>query len=129
MNTHYTVALAMLIGVGVGGMAVQSLKAQTTPPFYFVGEIEVSDPEGYSKEYAPKAVANIRAAGGRFLAVGSGPKVHAYTGEPPKRVILIQWESLEKIQAWRDGEYKEIRKIGEKYAKFPRGYVIEGLSQ
>jgi len=36
---------------------------------------------------------------------------------------------LNKIQAWRDNpEWKELRKTGEKYAKF-RSFAIEGLPQ
>jgi heme-degrading monooxygenase HmoA len=39
------------------------------------------------------------------------------------------WDGMEKIQAWRNSkEYKEARKIGDKYAKF-RVYTVEGLPQ
>jgi len=39
------------------------------------------------------------------------------------------WDSMEKIQAWRnDPQFKELRQIGEKYAKF-RAYAIEGVAQ
>src|SRR5688572_18174256 len=100
MKTHYAIA----VGIGAfmaGGLAVQSLNAQAKPPVYFIAEIDVSDPEGYGKEYAPKAQAIIRAAGGQVLAsagaAASGPKVTAIAGEPPKRVVLQKWESLEKL--------------------------------
>ena len=51
-------------------------------------------------------------------------------GEAPKsRVTITQWDSLEKLQAWRNSpEYKEARKIGDKYAKF-RSFVVDGLPQ
>jgi hypothetical protein len=36
---------------------------------------------------------------------------------------------MEKIQAWRNSaELKELRKTGDKYAKF-RAYTVEGLPQ
>ena len=36
------------------------------------------------------------------------------------------WDSMGKIQAWRNNpEYKELRKVGEKYAKF-HSFAIEG---
>jgi len=39
----------------------------------------------------------------------------------------LQWESLEKVQAWANSsEYKELRKIGDKYATF-RIFAVEGL--
>jgi heme-degrading monooxygenase HmoA len=58
-----------------------------------------------------------------------GAKVTGFDGEPPKRAVVQVWDSMDKIQAWRDNpEYKELRKVGEKYAKF-RAYTIEGLPQ
>jgi uncharacterized protein (DUF1330 family) len=61
----------------------------------------VTDIEAYTKEYAPRAQALIKSSGGRILAAGQ--KVTALQGNPPKpRVAIIQWESMEKVQAWRD---------------------------
>ena len=128
MKTQYTVALAMLAGVGMGAVAVQALHAQTKPPVYYIAEIDVTDIDAYTKEYAPRAQALIKSMGGRVLAAGQ--KVTALQGDPPKpRVALIQWESMEKVHAWRDtAEFKELRKIGDKYAKF-RNFTVEGLPQ
>jgi uncharacterized protein (DUF1330 family) len=133
MKTSYTVMLALVAGFGLGAVAVQGLHAQAKPPIYFIGEIDVTDPENYAKEYAPKAQAIIKAAGGRFIAIGgSGAttgKVTAFDGEPPKRAVVILWESMEKIQAWRSNpEFVELRKVGAKYAKF-RTYAVEGQPQ
>jgi uncharacterized protein (DUF1330 family) len=133
MKTQYAVALAVVTGFGLGAVAVQGLHAQAKPPVYYVAEIDVSNPEAYAKEYAPKAQAIIKAAGGRFLAIGgsaaAGPKVTALDGEAPKRAVVQVWDSMEKIEAWyNSAEYKEARKIGDKYAKF-RSYAVEGLSQ
>ncbi len=45
------------------------------------------------------------------------------------RVVINVFDTLEKAQAQRvDAEYKEARKIGDKYAKF-RAYAVEGLPQ
>src|SRR6476619_4396344 len=109
MRTPYTVTLAMLAGFGLGAVAVQGLHAQAKPPIYYITEIDVSDVEGYTKDYAPKAQAIIRASGGRILA--GGQNVTTIEGEPPKRrVALNVWDSMEKIQAWRNSaEFKENR--------------------
>ena len=133
MNIRYAVALALVTGFGLGAVAVQGLHAQPKPPVYYVAEIDVSNPEAYAKEYAPKAQAIIKAAGGRFLAIGgagaSGPKVTALDGEAPKRVVVQVWDSLEKIETWyNSAEYKEARKIGDKYATV-RSFAVEGLPQ
>jgi len=128
MKTYYKVTLAMLAGIGIGAAAVHTLHAQAKPPVYFIAEIDVTNLEAYTKEYAPKAQATIKAAGGRLLAAGQ--KITVFEGEPPKPRVAVQvWDSLEKIQAWRNSaEFKENRKIGEKYAKF-RSFAIEGLPQ
>ena len=81
----------------------------------------------------PKAQAIIRARGGRVMAsagaAASGPKLTALSGEPPKRVVLQEWESLERLKAWFNSpEHQEMRKIGEKFAKF-RSFAFEGLPQ
>jgi hypothetical protein len=43
MKTHYTIALAMFAGVGLGAAAVQGLHAQAKPPVYSVAEIDIAD--------------------------------------------------------------------------------------
>jgi uncharacterized protein (DUF1330 family) len=128
MKASYKIALAMLAGVAIGAAAVQGLHAQAKPPVYYIAEIDVSNPEAYGKEYAPQAQATIKAAGGRILAAGAKPV--GFDGEAPKSRVVVQlWDSVEKIQAWRNSpEYKAIRPIGEKYAKF-RSFAIEGLAQ
>jgi uncharacterized protein (DUF1330 family) len=133
MKTRYTVALSMVAGAALGGAAIQGLHAQAKPPVYYVAEIDVTNPDAYAKEYAPKAQALIKAAGGKILAVGGaaaagGAKVTGFDGEPPKRAVVQVWESMDKIEAWRNNpEYKALRKdVGDKYAKF-RSYTIEGV--
>jgi hypothetical protein len=70
MKTFFTVSLAMLAGAAIGATAVKGLHAQAKAPVYVVSEIDVTNPEAYGKEYAPKAQALIKASGGRFLAIG-----------------------------------------------------------
>ena len=128
MKTKSMTILTLLAGIAIGAIAVQGLHAQSKPPVYYVAEIEVTNLDAYTKEYAPKAQAIIKAHGGRLLAVGQN--VTAFDGAPPaKRVAIQQWESLEKIKAWHSSpEYKQAREIGEKYAKF-RSWAIEGVPQ
>jgi uncharacterized protein (DUF1330 family) len=131
MRSNYKIAVAVTAGVAIGALAVQSLHAQAKPPIYFVAEIDVTNPDAYAKEYAPKAQAIIKAAGGRFLAIGGSAAttgtVTAFDGDAPKRVVVQVWDSMEKIRAWRaNPEYVELRKVGEKYAKF-RSFAVDGL--
>ena len=127
MKMHYTAALSLLAGVALGAAAIQSLHAQAKPPIYYVAEIDVTNADAYAKEYVPKAQALIKASGGRIVAASS--KVSAMEGAAPKRVAVITWESMEKLQAWRNSaEFKDNRKTGDKYAKF-RSYALEGMPQ
>lgn len=118
----------MLAGFGLGAVAVQGLHAQATPPVYQITEIDMMNQEAYVKDYAPRAQAAIKAAGGRFLAAGG--KVSAIEGEPPKaRVAIIAWESAEKAHAYRDSAaFKELMPVRDKLAKF-RTILVEGLPQ
>jgi uncharacterized protein (DUF1330 family) len=134
MKTHYTVILAMLAGAAIGATAVNGLHAQAKSPLYLVTEIDVTNPEAYGKEYAPKAQALIKASGGRFLAIGGAAgagagKVTAFDGEAPKRATVQVWDSMEQYEAYRNSPaFKEARQIGEKYAKF-RTFAVEGGAQ
>ena len=125
--------LAMLASAALGALAVEELRAQTRPPVYFIGEIDVTDPDGYAKEYLPKAREIIKAHGGRLVAsagaAGSGSPVIAVDGEAPKRVVIYAYPSIDAVRAWRnDPAYERVRKLGEKYATY-RTFAVEGLPQ
>jgi len=127
MKARYTV-LAALAGFGIGAATIDQLHAQAKPPVFYVSEIDMKNADAYQKEYAPKAQATIKKHGGKILAAGQN--ITAIEGAPPKsRIAIQQWESVEKIKAWRNSpEYKEARKIGDKYATF-RSYAVVGVPQ
>jgi hypothetical protein len=52
MKSHFTVSLAILAGVGIGALAVQSLHAQSKLPAYYISENDISDPDAYAKEFS-----------------------------------------------------------------------------
>ena len=126
MKTRWVVAISMLVGIVVGAIAVEGIRAQAGAPVYYIVETEVTNLDGYLKDYVPRVEATIKASGGRILAAGT--KVASVEGEPPKpRVAIVVWENIDKVQTWRDSaEFKEIRILGDKYAKF-RAFTVEGL--
>ena len=128
MKQKFKLAIAIAAGVALGAAMVQGIHAQAKPPVYYIAEIDVTNLDAYTKEYAPKAQALIKKSGGKLLAAGQN--ITAIEGAPPaKRVAVQQWASVEEIKAWRNSaEFKEARKIGDKYAKF-RAYAVEGLPQ
>lgn len=131
MKQYVGLGLGILAGTVIGAAAVTGLNAQAKAPVYLVTEIDVTNPEAYGKEFAPKAQATIKAAGGRLIAIGgaggAGSKsVTAIEGTPPKRVVIQQWDSFDAINAWYKGAaYQDALKIGAKYATFRR-YAVEG---
>ena len=118
---------SMLASFALGAFTVQRLNAQSKPPVYFVVENEISDVQGYLKEYAVHARDMIKANGGRYLAAGDAT---TYVGEPPKsRVAIFVFDDLQQIQTWLNSpDYKALRAVGEKYAKF-RNYAVPGVPQ
>ena len=134
MKQYFGVTLGMAAGIVLGAGAVTGLNAQVkTPSVYLVTEIDVTNPDGYGKEFAPKAQATIKAAGGRLVAIGgaggAGAKpVAAIDGTAPKRVTIQGWDSLDQMNAWYKGaDYQAALKIGQQYATFRR-YAIEAAA-
>jgi uncharacterized protein (DUF1330 family) len=74
----------------------------------------------------------IKAHGGQLVATGgaagTGNQVIPVDGEPPKRVVIYRYPSVDAVYAWRhDTAYEAVREIGEKYAKY-RTFAVEGIS-
>jgi uncharacterized protein (DUF1330 family) len=117
MNARSTIVLSMLMGSALGAAAVQTLHAQARPPVYMIAINEVSNQEGYTKEYVPPAQKSVKDHGGVYVAAGPGTQV---TGNLPNGpVVILRWESMEALQSWRNSpEFQAALKIGEKYAKY-----------
>jgi uncharacterized protein (DUF1330 family) len=70
---------------------------------YVIGEIEVTDQKPYD-EYRGQVLATIEKYGGRFLVRGG--KAEAVEGAAPKRMVVLEFPSLEQAQKWyRSPEY------------------------
>ena len=44
------IGLTLLVGIGMGAIGGEAVHSQARPPAYLIGEIQVSNPEGYAKE-------------------------------------------------------------------------------
>ena len=125
MKIQYTVALSVLAGVALGAVAIQGLHAQAKPMGYVVTEATVIDETAF-KEFSSKTQATVDPFGGKRLVRGG--KITALDGEPPKRVIITAFESVEKAQAWRDSAaWKALLPIRAKAVK-AREYIAEGAA-
>jgi uncharacterized protein (DUF1330 family) len=127
MNSKYEYALVMGLNFVLGAAVIQGLHAQAKPPAYYVGEVVVKDQDAFTKEFAIPGAKSVRDAGGKFIVAGVKPV--ALLGEaPPPRVTVIQFDNMDKAQAWWNSPTnKDQYAIGEKYATF-RSFLVEGAS-
>jgi uncharacterized protein (DUF1330 family) len=123
MKTHYVAASSVFVGIAIGAVAVQTLHAQAKPPGYLVAEVEVTDPPTY-QTYIKGTNAIAARYGSKFIVRGG--KTVALAGEPPQRVAISIFDSLDKAVAFQnDPEYKALIPIRDKSSKY-RSYAVEG---
>lgn len=128
MKSNYKIAAAVIgsffLGVGAAGV----LYAQAKPPAYVVAEIDVKDQDGYAKDFLPKAQANIKEMGGKYLGGGFNKAIALTGAKPPNRVVLLQFPDMDAVKAFYDKEGRLETDVGNKYASF-RAVGIEGIEQ
>jgi uncharacterized protein (DUF1330 family) len=117
MKPRWIVALSVPVGVALGAAAIQTLHAQAKPPVCMIAINEVSNQEGYTKEYVPPAQKSVKDHGGVYVAAGPGTQVAGNLPSGP--VVILRWESVEALEGWRNSpDFQAALKAGEKYAKF-----------
>jgi len=92
---------------------------------YVIVEIDVADPVGY-EEYKKQAAATVHAYGGKYIVRGG--KAEVLEGDwSPKRIVILQFESMERAKEWLNcEEYREPRKMRHATAK-ANMIVVEGV--
>src|SRR5512146_2177038 len=77
---------------------------------YVILDIDVKDPTTY-KGYIDLAPATVEAYGGKYLARAGRTEV--LEGEwVPKRLVILQFESIERARVWLDSpEYKPVKRL------------------
>ena len=94
-------------------------------PAYVIVEVEITDPEGY-EAYKQLVPASLEAFGGRFLVRGG--KIETLEGGwQPKRIVVLQFDSLERAKAWwHSEEYSAAKELRYRTAN-SRMIAVEGL--
>jgi uncharacterized protein (DUF1330 family) len=126
MKTRFTIAASMLAGAALGGAAIQALHAQAKPPVYMIAINEVSNQEGYAKEYVSPAQKSVKDHGGEYVAAGPGTQVAGNLPHGP--VVILRWDSMEALQAWHNSprfsgraqDRREIREIQHRRGQWPK---------
>lgn len=126
------ISASVLLCVGVAAV-VQGACAQTKPAAYVIFENAPMDRDAFAKEFVPLAQKSVRDYGGKFLRGGGltpGAKDLSISGEPPKTIILFQFETLDKAKDWSNSSaWRNLVPIGQKYTSYFRMYAVEGLPQ
>lgn len=89
---------------------------------FAINEIEVFDDAVYA-EYQKINTALVLRLGGRYVVRG-GP-VTPFEGEPPQRVVVIAFETMEAMQAWKDAPEYAQAKVFRNRSSRHRSYFVE----
>jgi uncharacterized protein (DUF1330 family) len=92
---------------------------------YIIVEVEVKDPVKY-EGYKKLTPATLEVYGGKFIVRGG--KAELLEGDKrPERIVILEFESLEKAKAWWSSpEYCEVKKLRHAAAN-TRMIVVEGI--
>jgi uncharacterized protein (DUF1330 family) len=127
MRSRHKIAAAIIGSFVLGVGAASILHAQTKAPGYVIAEIDVKDQDGYTKDFVPKAQANIKEFGGKYIGGGGMNKAIGFVGAPPpNRVVLLQFPDIETVKAFEEKEGRNVAEVGSKYASF-RVIGVEGV--
>lgn len=125
MRSEYKIA-AIVISFASGLGVASVLHAQTKPPAYVFAEIDVKDQDGYAKDFLPKAQANIKESGGKYLGGGFNKAISVNGAPPANRVVLLEFADVDALEAFA-AKQRQLA-IGNKYANF-RAIGIEGVER
>lgn len=94
-------------------------------PAYVVVEVEVNDPVRY-EDYKKMVPPSFEPFGGRFLVRG-GETENLEGDWSPKRLVIVEFPSVEKAKAWWSStEYAEAKALRQATAK-TQMVVAQGL--
>jgi uncharacterized protein (DUF1330 family) len=117
----------MVAGIVIGAAAVSGLSAQGKGPGAYAVDIsEISDPATF-KTLLPKAGQANDQFGGKFVA--RTENIVALDGTPPKRFVVIAFDSMDKAKAWDKSPLQdEVNAIRKKSTK-SRTFLVDAELQ
>ena len=92
---------------------------------YLIGEIEVTDPATYD-DYRKQVAGTLTRYGGRF-AVRGGKVESLEGGWTPKRIVVLEFQSLEQARNWyRSTEYAPLIALRQRASR-GKLILVEGV--
>ena len=93
-------------------------------PAYLIVEIDVTDPAAY-EPYKKAASESIARHGGKYIARGG--KTVSLEGAPPKRVVILEFPSLDAAKGFYESpDYQAAIALRKKATASSRMYIVEG---
>ena len=125
MKEKYKLALTLLAGAALGVATIFEIHAQTNPLAYVVVDIaEMTDAQLY-RSLIPKALDAISAFKGHYVM--RGENITGLDGTPPKRFVVIAFDSVATAKAWSNSAaQKEIDAVRLQSSK-SRSFIVEGM--
>jgi len=92
---------------------------------YVIAEVEITDQETYAK-YREAANPTFKEFGGEFLATNMRSRTETLEGEPPKRIAIVKFDSMDAARRWYNSPgYTKAKEFRHRAAK-SRLILVEG---
>jgi len=119
------IAIGAVLTAGVAQLQAQAPAApaaQTTRNAVFViTEQTITDQAKYEKEFMTQAQKTIKDSGGRFIV--RTDQVTPLAGDPPKRVVILGFESMDEVKKWQGGDYAKLIPVRDQIGKW-RSFAV-----
>ena len=125
MPRFITLGLAVLTGAALGATAVSGLNAQGKKPgAYAVIDISEITNDADFRTLLPKTAASNAAFNAQTVA--QTENIAAIDGTPPKRFIIVGFDSMDRAKAWTNSPAQnEINTIRKRSTK-SRVFIVDG---
>jgi uncharacterized protein (DUF1330 family) len=92
---------------------------------YVITEIDITDPRGY-EEYKKMGPPTVAAYGGKFIVRGGKTEVLEGSWNP-RRIVILQFESMERAKEWwSSNEYGAAKQTRQRAAQ-TNMVLVEGI--
>jgi len=92
---------------------------------YIIVDVQITDPEAYER-YRAAVPATLAAYGGKFIVRGG--RAETLEGDwEPGRIVVVEFESVEKAKAWWSSQDYAAPKQLRQSASVTKMIVVEGV--
>jgi uncharacterized protein (DUF1330 family) len=91
---------------------------------YIIVDVQITNPEAYER-YKSAVPATLAAYGGKFLVRGGHAEILEGNWEP-NRIVVVEFESVEKAKAWWGSQEYAAPKQLRQSASVTKMIVVEG---